>query len=860
MSAAPIEDRHVDAITSLLEQLQDEGWSIGTAQILATHNLLVALQGAPDPPPSLDSLARWIGPIVCKSRQQQREFPHRLAAALAAADQARQQKQRRSEREVRLSVAAILLALLGAAVVVLAVWSLWFFLQPSTVPAPPPAIEPMPDPSPQPWSWTPMVFIAAGAAGGLMLIALAIWLWIRRNAEAQLRKVTATDAEVEQVFANVGAVPLQSLNFRRVAQLMRRRRYEATEDLDVTATVEAMAMYGGWFTPRFRQRAKTPEYAVMIDRSTTQDVQAKVFEYAAGQLAHYGVPVDVFFFDRDPRVCWRGARARERFRFESIASAYSDHHLMMFSDGEGLVDRRTGKPSPWLEVFFGSFHDVALLTPRPAFQWDQHEHFLVRAGALVLPASSAGIAAYVSRDDGGRMPAVAYGQSMMPLLLEDDEAQWLSSAEPPREIVDRLMTDLPLAIGDDAMRWLAATAVYPGVEWAVLLLLGQVLKVRDFEENLLAIARLPWFRQGHMPDWIRLRLLAVLDPATEREVRAALFERFDQAVLAKSGVRIARYRDLANATPESSRLADHILADFMSGRKSVPLHLSIPRRFLYRLRQQRSERPRMIERWKAALLAYVPFGSLFLLRDHDPEIRWHAWNGLALSILLLIGLVLCFFPGLLLLPVIAVSAYRAMIGRRLEITYLSRAVTKWSGNEVPVESEADAVAAPQMGTFMRMIGVLFRPTRTFEEIARAPDVVKPVIVFLGAGIITALLTAEQRPTDSPVSLLVEALTLPIGSVAFAALALLFVRVLRGRGTFKQAWSVTLYAWVPAFLSAPLSFFPLFACLVSSIFSLWIMFLLIRGFHVLSGLAVWKLVLAVLSFWAIAIAAVFLAEL
>jgi hypothetical protein len=133
--------------------------------------------------------------------------------------------------------------------------------------------------------------------------------------------------------------------------------------------------------------------------------------------------------------------------------------------------------------------------------------------------------------------------------------------------------------------------------------------------------------------------------------------------------------------------------------------------------------------------------------------------------------------------------------------------------------------------FERIAGVLFAPAETFADIARRPDILGPLLLILAIGYIsTALIMpkmdfaamtamqAEQMRKQNPnmgeeqiaqmeritiASAKVFGWLAPIVLLAWYAIVagvlLLAFRLFGGQGTYKQAYSTTLYAWMPLVL-------------------------------------------------------------
>jgi hypothetical protein len=215
--------------------------------------------------------------------------------------------------------------------------------------------------------------------------------------------------------------------------------------------------------------------------------------------------------------------------------------------------------------------------------------------------------------------------------------------------------------------------------------------------------------------------------------------------------------------------------------------------------------------------------------------------------------------------------------------------------------------------FERIAGVLFAPAETFQDIARRPDILGPLLLILVVGYIcTAFVMpkldmaainaqqAEQMRKRNPnmgeeqlaqMERITAASTKifgwlgPVLGVAWyailAGILLLAFRLFGGEGTYKQAFSTTLYAWIPLVLFSVIvsivvtargTFDPMMAAtLVKSnpaflvdmkeqpllfsllsnfdVFTIWTIFLLIVGFSTLSKTSRAKAATIVLSLWA-----------
>ncbi len=225
---------------------------------------------------------------------------------------------------------------------------------------------------------------------------------------------------------------------------------------------------------------------------------------------------------------------------------------------------------------------------------------------------------------------------------------------------------------------------------------------------------------------------------------------------------------------------------------------------------------------------------------------------------------------------------------------------------------------PPKNTFQRIAGVLFAPASTFEDIARKPDVLVPMLLILVIGYINTFLMMPRMDWNAVSEAQIEAIkaknpqmtdadlervsrmTQAFGKVAgwigpllgiiwwliLAGVLLLAFRMMGGQGTFKQALSTVLYSWIPmviyyivvtivavgrgkidpthmvtvvksnpAFLVDMKEHPALFSLLSAlDLFTIWSIILLIFGFAALSKTTRAKAAAIIVGLWAVAVLA------
>jgi tetratricopeptide (TPR) repeat protein len=370
------------------------------------------------------------------------------------------------------------------------------------------------------------------------------------------------------------------------ARLMRRRQVGEFYRLDMEATVAATIAARGYPSFCYKPDSKPPEYLVLIDQRSFRDHQAQLFDELAKALAREGVFIARYFYDGDPRVCRHENGGS--FDLVELQNKYGEHRLLIFGNGDKLINPITGNLETWAGIF-AAWSERALLIPKAPSQWSLEEIRLADL-FILLPATLEGLWAGV---DHFESPVVTelriWQQSRSDARLPNLEQMGL---------VDRLRDYL----GEEIFQWLCACAVYPEMHWDLTLYLGSLACMPEGlvkEANVLKLIRLPWFRSGSMPDELRWSLIRKLDREKEQAIRAAIIELMEkhpppQETFAADAYQLnlvvqrwlfrrerKRRREMLKALktlPQSPPFHDYTLMRFLDSARVSSLDFLLPRR------------------------------------------------------------------------------------------------------------------------------------------------------------------------------------------------------------------------------------------------------------------------------------------
>ena len=448
---------------------------------------------------------------------------------------------------------------------------------------------------------------------GLPALLLLTWFLIRlRRRRLLLERQSARFApQVDRIAVQgIDSYLFRNTAFRRTVQQYRQHEEVASLRLNLQATVNATIDGGGLFAPVYASRFRLPAYLVLIDRTSFDDQYTRLLDGIVDRMAADGVVIDRYYFDGDPRICVPAKAGAARVNIADLFRWHPQHRLILFSDGQQLIDPLNGRPHPWLHAFL-EWEQSAIFIPGHASKAAFLQRQFQSLGFRVGPADMAGLGDHIDRvlNPAQHRTSTTWDHARQyPELLEERLDRWLQRLSPGETTVDRLMDELTQFLDGERFDWLCACAIYPELHWELTLYLATRLTLSDhqaltddeqhtLQQGLADLTRLPWFREGMMPDWLRLRLIAAMKQdrhdtvrgllqdllKTARENESSSGEGFELQYAQRSlkDVVLARL----GLHPERRPADDYIFANYMSTRRPGRLSVFVPhtlQRLLYR--------------------------------------------------------------------------------------------------------------------------------------------------------------------------------------------------------------------------------------------------------------------------------------
>lgn len=316
-----------------------------------------------------------------------------------------------------------------------------------------------------------------------------------------------------------------SIHFSHIAQQLHKHYDLDTHFLNIEETVKRTSQACGFYTPIYKALKVLPEYLVLINRASFNDQSSQLVNTLLNQLDDFGLFIERYYFDGDPRYCYPQSHPTMHCTLESLKNSCTSHRLIIFSDTRNFFDPITGKPYAWLTTFH-EWQKLYLFTLESDGYWDYYKQQLYEFGFVILTTGQKGLvqlANYVLTDKEITLQK-SNTVDAYPSLLRQRPRRFLERHAPAPKVLEKLLSQLSTYLDGESFDWLAACAVYPELHWHLTLYLGTHEDLTNLkrqsgvdEELLLRLMRLPWFRYGYMPDWLREALLLKLNDKNKQK-------------------------------------------------------------------------------------------------------------------------------------------------------------------------------------------------------------------------------------------------------------------------------------------------------------------------------------------------------
>lgn len=350
------------SLSEWFDRIEAAGLRAGVRERLLAHGLLIRLARRGELPEAAVDSFRLLGPLLCASAEQQRNYARMLDELALAGGDGRLVASTPPPPDSGSSSRGAWVVFAGLMVIVLLLvaWLVWPVLVSGSgaekaAPRPPAASVPAEpasgvihiDPGgssgstfavaasdiPQPvyvpqrslrWAaptsptWAAPLRAGLAALGGLALMVIGWRLWRHlRLRKPYLEAQEQRDDEVEQRLlrdcAEPGRMPIGPAVsvLAPVSRALRQRTEGDRHTLHVQATVAASIRHGGRvLQPVWRTVRQTPEYLALVERAGAGDHQARYHEAVVEALRSRGVTIELFFYRQSPEHgCWRLAAA-----------------------------------------------------------------------------------------------------------------------------------------------------------------------------------------------------------------------------------------------------------------------------------------------------------------------------------------------------------------------------------------------------------------------------------------------------------------------------------------------------------------------------------------------------------------------
>lgn len=371
--------------------------------------------------------------------------------------------------------------------------------------------------------------------GAIWIAAFGIWLLLHLWRRQVLQRESNPDmGPVINLSLNLGRASLFSgPSAERVWRQLRLRRQVASSRVDIRASLKATLAQAGYPVIRFDTRRVRPEYLIFSEREMPNDHLPEVARALYAQMAARQIDAMHYEYQDAPnrlRLDRTVGKAISERGFETLASVLARHEgarALVSMESFDAVTSGGAAPS-WLGRL-SEQHRPFLLNPRARRHWGLEEDLLAEHALPSVPASTEGLRSFARQVTADNIippqtTSAKHPDADLPAFFAA-EREWLVAAHAldarqHEPVIDNLL----IWLSAQEMTWLRTLALFPVIHRAFTHFSAMALFGKEGSDSVdfLKIARLPWFRTGYMPDWLREPLAKGMTPQQMDDAKAAV--------------------------------------------------------------------------------------------------------------------------------------------------------------------------------------------------------------------------------------------------------------------------------------------------------------------------------------------------
>ena len=308
-----------------------------------------------------------------------------------------------------------------------------------------------------------------------------------------------------------------------------------SQALSMSETAKATANAGGFFTPKYQQRSYIPPCIMMISYLHGQDQASGLALLMQQRLLHAGLEVHTYLFQGTPEHLY-ALEGMSSTSLAEVTARFPHGNLLLISDPDIYLSAWSGELQPWANAIT-QWQQRALLTTRPTTE-------VMRKAFDALQLHSASLSSeglkQISQTLAGVRKARDISASQRPLppvlarLTLNDCGEAISHEEQLTQI-----DALHRFCDPQTFRLLTVIAAYPELHWPLTQRIESELcqqqPIEQREQRLLSLLRLPWFRAGKIPKWLRLYCYQQQSPKQHQATQTLYLELFRLAEIEAAG-------------------------------------------------------------------------------------------------------------------------------------------------------------------------------------------------------------------------------------------------------------------------------------------------------------------------------------